>query len=152
MKAVVDPTLLPKGKSQARSVTIFLSLVHYIFLSSKFRPVTETLHFQRFFWLLCLNMNFWSLVCMWNDKKGREEWRNWLVAQCYALRILFLSGLFMFCRKEAVTLPENQDTDLGDIEQSLNFSNGTATMGFQQTTYFAMVMNKKPSPVIICAS
>lgn len=45
------------------------------------------------------------------------------------------------CRKEAVTLPENQETDVGDIEHSLHFSSttATATMGFQQTAYFAMV-------------
>uniref|UniRef100_A0A2N9IX06 Rad21/Rec8-like protein N-terminal domain-containing protein n=1 Tax=Fagus sylvatica TaxID=28930 RepID=A0A2N9IX06_FAGSY len=40
-------------------------------------------------------------------------------------------------KKEAVTLPENKETDVGDMEQSRNFSNTTATMGFQQT-YFAM--------------
>jgi hypothetical protein len=45
------------------------------------------------------------------------------------------------CRKEAVTLPENEETDVGDIEHSLHFSNttGSATMGFQKTAYFAMV-------------
>ncbi|KAH0995599.1 hypothetical protein GBA52_019463 [Prunus armeniaca] len=37
-------------------------------------------------------------------------------------------------RKEAVTLPENEDID---IEGMLNFSNGATTM-FQQTSYFAM--------------
>lgn len=48
------------------------------------------------------------------------------------------------CRKEAVTLPENKETDFGDIEQSRNFSNTTATTGFQQTTYFALVCNRPP--------
>ncbi|EXB29251.1 Sister chromatid cohesion 1 protein 1 [Morus notabilis] len=40
-------------------------------------------------------------------------------------------------KKEAVTLPDNQDVDFGDTEQSLNYSN-TAAMGFQETNYFAM--------------
>ncbi|KAI5346926.1 hypothetical protein L3X38_014805 [Prunus dulcis] len=40
-------------------------------------------------------------------------------------------------RKEAVTLPENEDID---IEGMLNFSNGATTM-FQQTFYFAMYVN-----------
>lgn len=44
---------------------------------------------------------------------------------------------FFFCRKEAITLPENEDTE---IEGMLNFSHGrSASMQFQQTSYFAMV-------------
>lgn len=46
-----------------------------------------------------------------------------------------------FCRKEAITLPEPEDTDLGgdiDIEQSLDFSHH-ATLFQQQTGYFLMV-------------
>lgn len=43
-------------------------------------------------------------------------------------------------RREAVTLPDNQETEIGDIEQPLNFSDATATMGFQHTAYFAMVI------------
>lgn len=43
----------------------------------------------------------------------------------------------LFCRKEAITLPENEDTE---IEGMLNFSHGrSASMQFQQTSYFAMV-------------
>ncbi|XP_056160013.1 sister chromatid cohesion 1 protein 1 [Syzygium oleosum] len=41
-------------------------------------------------------------------------------------------------KREAVTLPDNQETEIGDIEQPLNFSDATATMGFQHTAYFAM--------------
>ncbi|KAJ6309428.1 hypothetical protein OIU77_015227 [Salix suchowensis] len=42
-------------------------------------------------------------------------------------------------RKEAVTLPEDQETDMGENEQSLNYSNAaTTTMGFQETAYFTM--------------
>ncbi|KAM4104202.1 hypothetical protein ACJW30_06G139100 [Castanea mollissima] len=51
-------------------------------------------------------------------------------------------------KKEAVTLPENKETDFGDIEQSLNFSNTTATMGFQQTTYFALRLDSVDEPYI----
>lgn len=49
------------------------------------------------------------------------------------------------CRKEAVTLPDNPDTDFGETEQSLNFSNFNAAMGFQETTYFAMVIQLNSS-------
>lgn len=38
-------------------------------------------------------------------------------------------------------MPEKEEMALGDIEQSLQFSNATATMGFQQTAYFTMVCN-----------
>lgn len=58
--------------------------------------------------------------------------------------VVWLYVLIDVCRKEAVTLPENKETDFGDIEQSLNFSNTTATMGFQQTTYFALVCYRPP--------
>ncbi|XP_030932817.1 sister chromatid cohesion 1 protein 1 [Quercus lobata] len=51
-------------------------------------------------------------------------------------------------KKEAVTLPENKETDFGDIEQSLNFSNTTATMGFQQTTYFGLRLDSVDEPYI----
>ncbi|XP_065633160.1 sister chromatid cohesion 1 protein 1 [Quercus suber] len=51
-------------------------------------------------------------------------------------------------KKEAVTLPENKETDFGDIEQSLNFSNTTATMGFQQNTYFALRLDSVDEPYI----
>uniref|UniRef100_A0A7N0RII7 Rad21/Rec8-like protein N-terminal domain-containing protein n=1 Tax=Kalanchoe fedtschenkoi TaxID=63787 RepID=A0A7N0RII7_KALFE len=37
---------------------------------------------------------------------------------------------------EAVTLSENQNTDVGETEQSLNFSN--TMMGFKRTEYFSM--------------
>ncbi|XP_041025455.1 sister chromatid cohesion 1 protein 1 isoform X2 [Juglans microcarpa x Juglans regia] len=46
-------------------------------------------------------------------------------------------------KKEAVTLPENEEIDVGDIEQSLNFSN---TRGFQQTAYFAMRLDTMDEP------
>ena len=58
--------------------------------------------------------------------------------------MVWLYVLITVCRKEAVTLPEKKETDFGDIEQSLNFSNTTATMGFQQTTYFGLVCNRPP--------
>ncbi|XP_050249298.1 sister chromatid cohesion 1 protein 1 [Quercus robur] len=51
-------------------------------------------------------------------------------------------------KKEAVTLPENKETDFGDVEQSLNFSNTTATMGFQQTTYFGLRLDSVDEPYI----
>ncbi|KAG8644865.1 sister chromatid cohesion 1 protein 1 [Manihot esculenta] len=51
-------------------------------------------------------------------------------------------------KKEAVTLPENQDTDVGDIERSVNFSNTNARMGFQQTAYFAMRLDDIDEPFI----
>ncbi|XP_062157140.1 sister chromatid cohesion 1 protein 1 [Alnus glutinosa] len=51
-------------------------------------------------------------------------------------------------KKEAVTLPENQETDVGDIENSFHFSNTTATMGFQQTAYFAMRLDSVDEPYV----
>uniref|UniRef100_A0A803M3Y1 Sister chromatid cohesion 1 protein 1 n=1 Tax=Chenopodium quinoa TaxID=63459 RepID=A0A803M3Y1_CHEQI len=40
---------------------------------------------------------------------------------------------------EAVTLPENHDADVGDVEQSIDYSNKfTSSATFQQTAYFAM--------------
>ncbi|KAJ6909870.1 hypothetical protein NC652_020775 [Populus alba x Populus x berolinensis] len=52
-------------------------------------------------------------------------------------------------RKEAVTLPENQETDVGEIEQSLNYSNAaTTTMGFQQTAYFTMRLDNVDEPFV----
>ncbi|GMH04185.1 hypothetical protein Nepgr_006024 [Nepenthes gracilis] len=38
----------------------------------------------------------------------------------------------------AVTLPENQGTDIGEIEHLVDFSNKHPTIEFQQTAYFAM--------------
>ncbi|XP_021769482.1 sister chromatid cohesion 1 protein 1 [Chenopodium quinoa] len=41
---------------------------------------------------------------------------------------------------EAVTLPVNHDADIGDVEQSIDYSNKfTSSATFQQTAYFAMV-------------
>ncbi|WCJ19937.1 Sister chromatid cohesion 1 protein 1 [Euphorbia peplus] len=52
-------------------------------------------------------------------------------------------------KKETVTLPENQETaDLGDVEQSRNFSNSNATMGFQRTGYFSMRLDDIEEPNI----
>ncbi|CAM8967122.1 unnamed protein product [Rhodiola kirilowii] len=44
---------------------------------------------------------------------------------------------------DAVTLPENQNTDVGETEQSLNFSN---TAEFQRTAYFAMRLDDIGEP------
>ncbi|KAM7275759.1 hypothetical protein ACFE04_017625 [Oxalis oulophora] len=41
-------------------------------------------------------------------------------------------------KKEKVTLPE---TDIGDVEQSLNFTNAASTVGFEQPSYFAMQLD-----------
>ncbi|KAF9676961.1 hypothetical protein SADUNF_Sadunf08G0057700 [Salix dunnii] len=52
-------------------------------------------------------------------------------------------------RKEAVTLPENQETDVGEIEQSLNYSNAaTTTLGFQETAYFTMRLDNVDEPYV----
>ncbi|KAJ6429296.1 hypothetical protein OIU84_020849 [Salix udensis] len=52
-------------------------------------------------------------------------------------------------RKEAVTLPENQETDMGEIEQSLNYSNAaTTTTGFQETAYFTMRLDNVDEPYV----
>ncbi|TXG50078.1 hypothetical protein EZV62_025953 [Acer yangbiense] len=42
-------------------------------------------------------------------------------------------------KKEAVTLPEKNETDFGEVENSHNFSIDAPTMGFQHTAYFAMI-------------
>lgn len=42
------------------------------------------------------------------------------------------------CRKEAVTLPENEEADFGDFEQTRNIPN--FSMDFQQA-YISMVTN-----------
>ncbi|KAG5533540.1 hypothetical protein RHGRI_027657 [Rhododendron griersonianum] len=48
---------------------------------------------------------------------------------------------------EAVTLPDNnQDAELGEIEQSLNFTN--TMMGFQETAYVAMRLDNVDEPYI----
>ncbi|KAE9606185.1 putative rad21/Rec8-like protein [Lupinus albus] len=41
-------------------------------------------------------------------------------------------------KKESITLPENQEINMGDIEESLQFSNTAPTMGFQHGAYFTM--------------
>ncbi|PON51391.1 Rad21/Rec8-like protein [Parasponia andersonii] len=51
-------------------------------------------------------------------------------------------------KKEAVTLPENQDTDVGDVEQFRNSSNTTAGMEFQQTAYFSMRLDSVDETLI----
>ncbi|CAN1333671.1 Sister chromatid cohesion 1 protein 1, partial [Linum perenne] len=62
--------------------------------------------------------------------------------------VLFLSSEYSVihclfgCRKEAVTLPEIQDQDLPDIEQSANFSYSNDNMTFQNTSgYFAVQLD-----------
>ncbi|GFY82084.1 Rad21/Rec8-like family protein [Actinidia rufa] len=47
---------------------------------------------------------------------------------------------------EAVTLPDNQEAELGEIEQSLN--NTDTVMGFQETCYFAMRLDNVEEPFI----
>lgn len=59
--------------------------------------------------------------------------------QLTRLTVGFALGVLHVCRKEAVTLPENEDID---VEGMLNFSNGATTM-FQQTSYFSMVSIEK---------
>ncbi|XP_057980091.1 sister chromatid cohesion 1 protein 1 [Malania oleifera] len=49
---------------------------------------------------------------------------------------------------EAVTLPENQETEIGDIEHSLLFSNSTTSIGFQQAAYFAMRLDNVDEPYV----
>lgn len=45
---------------------------------------------------------------------------------------------FFVCRKEAVTLPENEEADFGDVEQARNIPKFPNFMEFQQT-YISMV-------------
>ncbi|XP_073221640.1 sister chromatid cohesion 1 protein 1 [Cicer arietinum] len=51
-------------------------------------------------------------------------------------------------KKGTITMPEKEEMALGDIEQSLQFSNATATMGFQQTAYFTMRLDAVEEPNI----
>ncbi|GLT78914.1 hypothetical protein SLA2020_504320 [Shorea laevis] len=51
-------------------------------------------------------------------------------------------------RREAVTLPENKEKDVGDVEQSLNFSNSTATLGCHRTGFFAVRLDDVDEPDI----
>ncbi|KAK3229502.1 hypothetical protein Dsin_001383 [Dipteronia sinensis] len=52
-------------------------------------------------------------------------------------------------KKEAVTLPEKNETDFGEVENSHNFSNDDApTMGFQHTAYFAMRLDDVGEPYV----
>ena len=61
--------------------------------------------------------------------------------------MLIYQGFYLHvCRKEAVTLPEKQDTETEDVEQLLQSSNTTAAVGFQQTAYFSMVRKRPPIP------
>ncbi|GAV88081.1 Rad21_Rec8 domain-containing protein/Rad21_Rec8_N domain-containing protein [Cephalotus follicularis] len=50
-------------------------------------------------------------------------------------------------KREAVTLLDNQETDVGDIEQSLNFANAT-TVEFQHTAYISMRLDNIDEPYI----
>ncbi|CAN1834664.1 Sister chromatid cohesion 1 protein 1, partial [Linum perenne] len=53
-----------------------------------------------------------------------------------------LAGRKLYAKKEAVTLPEIQDQDLPDIEQSANFSYSNDNMTFQNTSgYFAVQLD-----------
>ncbi|KAK0592690.1 hypothetical protein LWI29_023635 [Acer saccharum] len=51
-------------------------------------------------------------------------------------------------KKEAVTLPEKDETDFGEVENSHNFSIDAPTMGFQQTAYFAMRLDDVDEPYV----
>jgi len=50
---------------------------------------------------------------------------------------------FFVCRKEAVTLPENEEADFGDFEQTRNVPKFGNYMDFQQT-FISMVINSIP--------
>ncbi|CAI9762268.1 unnamed protein product [Fraxinus pennsylvanica] len=47
----------------------------------------------------------------------------------------------------AVTLPENREEDLGEIERSMQYSDGTTMMGFQQS-YIAMRLDNVDEPYL----
>ncbi|KAH6802272.1 hypothetical protein C2S51_033718 [Perilla frutescens var. frutescens] len=49
---------------------------------------------------------------------------------------------------EAVTLPPNRNEDLGEIEESLPYSNTATIMDFQQTSYFAMRLDNVDDPYL----
>ncbi|KAI9157691.1 hypothetical protein LWI28_026351 [Acer negundo] len=51
-------------------------------------------------------------------------------------------------KKEAVTLPEKNETDFGEVENSHNFSNDAPTLGFQHTAYFAMRLDDVDEPYV----
>ncbi|KAF3433361.1 hypothetical protein FNV43_RR24463 [Rhamnella rubrinervis] len=81
--------------------------------------------------------------------KGKSQAKSALFA-CFCSSVLFLLLLipgyehFSLILKESVTLPDKVETDFGDIEQSLNYSNtNTIAMGFQQTDYFAMLCSQR---------
>lgn len=56
------------------------------------------------------------------------------------ISLLVMLSYLDFRRYEAVTLPENHEIDLGEIEHLLPQSNGTIVMDFQPS-YIAMVYN-----------
>ncbi|KHN48583.1 Sister chromatid cohesion 1 protein 1 [Glycine soja] len=49
-------------------------------------------------------------------------------------------------KKEAVTLPGTGETNMEDIEQSLQFSNTGTTTGFQHNAYFTMRLDNVDEP------
>ncbi|KAI9114435.1 hypothetical protein K1719_014663 [Acacia pycnantha] len=51
-------------------------------------------------------------------------------------------------RRESITLPENEETNVGDVEQSLRFSNTVNTMEFQHAAYFTMRLDSVDEPYI----
>ncbi|CAI9090767.1 OLC1v1025602C1 [Oldenlandia corymbosa var. corymbosa] len=52
-------------------------------------------------------------------------------------------------KRKSITLPENQDHDLGDLDQSLRFTNETPTMmKFTQTNYVAMRLDSVDDPFV----
>ncbi|BAT81091.1 hypothetical protein VIGAN_03074700 [Vigna angularis var. angularis] len=51
-------------------------------------------------------------------------------------------------KKEAITLPGIRETNVADIEQSLQFSNTGTTTGFQHNAYFTMRLDSVDEPFI----
>ncbi|KAI3458509.1 hypothetical protein Pfo_015172 [Paulownia fortunei] len=49
---------------------------------------------------------------------------------------------------EAITMPPNRNEDLGEIEQSLPYSNATTIMDFKQTSYIAMRLDNVDDPYL----
>ncbi|KAJ8443936.1 hypothetical protein Cgig2_032760 [Carnegiea gigantea] len=69
--------------------------------------------------------------------KGKTQ-AKWVSHTSLSLSLFSRSFLGFSKRFEAVTLPENQDIDLGDVEQSIDYSSKQTSTGFHHFAYFAM--------------
>ncbi|GKV28257.1 hypothetical protein SLEP1_g37336 [Rubroshorea leprosula] len=135
MKAVQDPTVLPKGKTQASEEILNPSVPMALRLSGILMGGVVIVYERK---VKLLYDDVTRLLVEMN-----EAWKMKAVQDPTVLP----KGKTQ-ARREAVTLPENKEKDVGDIEQSLNFSNSTTTLGCHRTGFFAVRLDDVDEPDI----